>query len=804
MTSINYSYQIFQKTILILTITGLSPFAISQTAIEWEENFRKALTSGDTSKIKSFYTGEFAYKEIMSWKYELKRGHLNFEKHDLLHLDSNVVLLHIPTNNKAYDGDNHDEYFDYIYRIYKYEKRNGTYFFTKRMMNEYLPDFKEYDLKIKTNIENKNFFFECDILVETKKPHLIIKLAKDFEIEDLRINNKKVNYKRMGYFIYCHAQTSANKRLSVRGKLKSPSTNNQFISMTDKAFFIRLGGFAAIPSPPPDNKGRKYFSEDSTQFNITYTYPREFTLLQYGNETENKVANNLIQLKSSISGTWMDEIAFYAQKDWNEKKIVLDNTQIGFYFKESDKKELNYIMAEVDTLVKWINKKFNNSGNFSINFVVLDNFVKGGLLNDGRSIVAQNAEIIGSDGSGYLHEICHSAPQPTVKGNYLWLKEGFTNFLSFEYLRSQKGERNIWEDSKRKYLHYFDLFEEPLINITSTTIPTYWSAYSKAPWLFRMIEAQIGEEKFSEALFTLGTMRNKELKNSRSYFEIYEQIADNKLETFEEQWLYRKKNPVLNVHGQLETGENKNLLKINVKQKEPHFDLPLEVEIRTPKNTFREIIWVKGKETNFEKAINTKEISIKYDPDSKLFALIKDQTKSFIEDYNFNIPTDTAVYFSEDNSREIQVWFTQSKDGIDLIKKENGKKSVLKLSDHLSPISYIADDKTIFSQDIKQKIIRFGTEQFDIAESIYPKEFVPFLFSLPDWRNTHHLSLLYLYPGRKRCQLIHCTLNSQTKESLELGLRTYLSDNEISLSISKGFPNSFKTEDGVFVKRKNR
>ena len=47
--------------------------------------------------------------------------------------------------------------------------------------------------------------------------------------------------------------------------------------------------------------------------------------------------------------------------------------------------------------------------------MVLDKFVKGGLLNDGYSIIAQNAEEIGSKGIGYLHEICHCAPQPQIE-----------------------------------------------------------------------------------------------------------------------------------------------------------------------------------------------------------------------------------------------------------------------------------------------------------------------------------------------------------------------------------------------------
>ena len=195
--------------------------------------------------------------------------------------------------------------------------------------------------------------------------------------------------------------------------------------------------------------------------------------------------------------------------------------------------------------------------------MVLNSFVKGGLLNDSHSIVAQNAEIISDDGS-WTHEICHSAPQPSVDGNYLWIKEGFTNFQAYEFLFLNKGESSMWADSKRKYLHYFDLYEDPLINIRSTSVPTYWAAYSKAAWVFRMLEAETGEDHFREALHKLGTMKGVKLMDNRSYMEIFEQVSGKKLTGFEEQWLYRKGNPVLTVQGQLERTGNKSLVKIRV------------------------------------------------------------------------------------------------------------------------------------------------------------------------------------------------------------------------------------------------
>ncbi len=785
----------FVFTILLSAFSFLSPAQSSYTG--WENNFQKALKTSKVELIKEFFQDDFGKEEIESWKYELKRGHLNFGKSEIILINYNTVLMYIPTNNNPYNGENHDEYFDFIYRIYKIDNKTGNFLITERAMDDFNPDFTDYKLNIKIEPKEETFYFDCNITLKLKTPHLIFKLAKNFKIDNLKINGNIADYKRFGYFIHCKTNTSGIYQLHIKGSLRAPNTNNQFISLNKNCFFIRLGGFAAVPSPPPGSSGRNFFSNDTTNFEITYIYPNKYTLLQYGNSTDSIISGNRKQTKSVLKGDWKDNIAFYSQYNWDKKEIINGDTRIGFYFNKADKKERDYIIAEVDTLLHWINSKFNNSGEFSINFVVLDQFVKGGLLNDSYSIIAQNAKIIGNGGIGYLHEISHCAPQPTVKGNYLWIKEGFTNFLSFEYLYKQKKETDLWKNKKRKYLHCFDLYEEPLINITSTSMPTYWAAYQKAPWVYRMLETVIGKNNFSNALYKLGKMDDIELSNNRNYFKIFEHISGQNLKEFEEQWLYRKENPVLNVQGQLETKGNNSLVKIKINQKEPAFKLPLEVEIKTENECFRKVINIEEKETIFEMPIKGKSIEIEYDPDSRLFAVIKDQKKSYTEGkYKFSIPKDTINYISKDGEEKLQVWFSKTRKGISIHKKNSNSLSTLVLTNKLSPIRYISNNDTIFSQNIQNKTIKFKNKQYDIAEPIYPKEFIPFLFSVINWKEADELSLLYLIPNSKNCQVMFCKKRRNSKKGVELFLRYPLSDNRIKLVSNTGVPLEFTTLEG--------
>jgi hypothetical protein len=279
--------------------------------------------------------------------------------------------------------------------------------------------------------------------------------------------------------------------------------------------------------------------------------------------------------------------------------------------------------------------------------------------------------------------------------------------------------------------------------------------------------------------------------------EIFEQVSGQDLKEFEEQWLYRKQNPVLNVQGQLEINRGKSLVKIKVVQEEPFFTLPLEVEIKTKYNSFRKVIQVKGKTTDFEMQVEGNEISIKYDPDSRLFAIIKDQKKSFTGGLcDYTIPEDTASYISETGNQHVKLWYSKNRKDIAIHKKDNTSESILVLTEKLSPECYLNGSDTIFSQDINSKKIRFHNMQYDIAEPVYPKEFIPFLFSMIDWKDINELSMLYLIPDSRDCNTIHCKSEGCTSVGYKLTMRYPLSNDSIKIFPSNGFPQGFTSISG--------
>jgi len=76
---------------------------------------------------------------------------------------------------------------------------------------------------------------------------------------------------------------------------------------------------------------------------------------------------------------------------------------------------------------------------------------------------------------------------------------------------------------------------------------------------------------------------------------------------------------------------------------------------------------------------------------------------------------------------------------------------VLELSPSLSPLKYSVNGATVYSLDPAMGKIIFADAAYDIAEPVYPEEFIVLLFSCADWSKSPGESLLFLRSGKKWC-----------------------------------------------------
>jgi hypothetical protein len=781
--------------LLFWLLTGASGFAQSATAglLRWEAEFRQALVAGKGKNLERFFTPAAYEREAEGWKYNLENGFLDFSGTEIVPMSDKAILLHIPTTKQPYSGEHEDSYFDFIYRIYEVQRQGDSFSISRRSEDDFNPDFILIRSRIEIHPQEQICLIESTVTVDLPSNHLIFKLAKEFEIEEFKIDGKKAPYKRLGYFIYATKDQGKRIVFSLKGKLPVPKDNNQFFSMDKNCFFLRIGGFAALPSPPPGNNGRYFFSSDQTKFELTYVFPKEFKFLQYGKVSREKISGDKRIVSASSTGEWMDNIAFYAQRDWALKSIQTGNARLSFYFAEKDWKTLEPMTQAIQGLFDWVFSVFHEYPEPEINFVVLDRFIKNGALNDSRSVITQDAQTQMDD--TYIHEVLHTVPQPALKEDRLWVKEGFTNFLSFEFIDFRSDKTEFWKKQQRRFLHCFDQFSEPLAALTSTRMPTYWAAYQKGPWVYRMLSAVIGESNFKKTMLEFAKMKGQLLAGPREYFRIFEKISGQDLAWFEEQWLNRKENPVLRIESSSEALRDGAQLKLKIRQEGKIFRLPLEVEIRAGDQRIRKTLWIDAVEKEFTLPVDQSPVSVQYDPDAKLFAILKTGKMSFLNQDKVVLPQKTTAYrFKSDlTNKEIEFRIIPEEEKIAFSRKEEGRESVLELSSALSSLKYSVNNVLEYSLDPGMGKIVFADAAYDIAEPVYPEEFIVLIFAGADWSKSSMESLLFLRSDRKWCAGAYAERERISANELKLKIDFYTGSME--MLIRDGVPQEY-TVDG--------
>ncbi len=767
---------------------GAGPLRAPEDLSGWGRVFRQALISGQGSNLERFFTPEAYEREMPGWKYNLANGFLDFAGTEVLPLSDRAVWLHIPSGRLPFSGENEGAYFDFIHRIYEVARIGGGYRIVGRGEDAFLPDFVEVRSRLDIRPAEQRLLIESTVTADLKSNQLLFKLAKEFDIEDFRINGQEAPFQRLGYFIRVPWDRGKRVVLSIKGTLPAPKDDNQFFSLDANCFILRFGGFAAVPSPPPGSDGGLYFPKDQTRFETTFVLPKGYAFLQYGRVLEERTNGDKMTVSAAHEGEWSDDLAFYAQKNWTVNVLQAGPARLVFYFPAKDRSMQESLVREIRKLCDWSYSIFRAYPE-SENFVVLDRFVPNAALNDGHSILAQDAQTQADD--TYIHEMLHTVPQPKMKADALWRKEGFTNFLSFDFIDFRSAAPKFWKEQQRRFLHAFDQFSEPLAALTSTRMPTYWAAYQKGPWVYRMLAAVIGEPAFRKAMLEFGTMKGRVLDGPREYFRIFERISGQDLAWFEHQWLDWKENPVLRIERADEMSASGSLIKLKVTQEGKIFRLPLDVEVKSGSETIRKTYWLDSASREIHIPTPGPALSVRFDPEAKLFALLKTGRASFLEPGQIRLPEKATVYRfrSEAGRREVEFRIEPGKEGVIFVRREKEKESILELSRALTPARYRAAGALLYALDPAAGKIRFSDAAYDVGEPVYPEEFIGLLFSCVDWTKCPALSLLFLRDGLKKCAGAYAERTSIAGRDVRLKIDTYTGT--LEMVIRDGVPAEY-------------
>ena len=225
------------------------------------------------------------------------------------------------------------------------------------------------------------------------------------------------------------------------------------------------------------------------------------------------------------------------------------------------------------------------------------------------------------------HEIAHC-----WWGNGVWVdyetgnwSEGLASYVA-EHLYQERRSDAAAVDHRRQLLRNYaahvrpdnDFPESRFQNRTDRVSQSI--GYNKGAMVFHMLRRKIGDLAFWDALRDLGATRMFRTTGWADLRTAFEGTSRTDLKDFFHQWVDRPGAPRLSIADAAAQPDGSGwIVTGRIRQESPHFDLPLDLEIRTDGGTKRGRLAVNGAETPFTIRVDNRPDRLVADPAFDLF-----------------------------------------------------------------------------------------------------------------------------------------------------------------------------------------
>ena len=268
---------------------------------------------------------------------------------------------------------------------------------------------------------------------------------------------------------------------------------------------------------------------------------------------------------------------------------------------------------------------------------VQSNSVKGG-MESATAIFYSDVSVTGDRSVRWrnvvIHEVAHQWFGNCVTEydwDDVWLSEGFATYFTLMFREHAYGRDdfvNGLNDAKRLvYNHYKTDKESSIVHNNlkdMKDVLTYSLQYQKGAWVLHMLRNYVGEDNFREGIRNYYKKYYNSTTTTNQFKTEMEVVSGMNLDTFFDQWLYKGGNMVLD--GNWKFDEKKGRIEVNLNQVQNDgylFEMPLEIGISYNDKNLEKIQTVKleKEKGRFYIASDSKPISIKIDPNTKLLAI---------------------------------------------------------------------------------------------------------------------------------------------------------------------------------------
>ncbi len=268
---------------------------------------------------------------------------------------------------------------------------------------------------------------------------------------------------------------------------------------------------------------------------------------------------------------------------------------------------------------------------------VQSNSVKGG-MESATAIFYSDVSVTGDRSVRWrnvvIHEVAHQWFGNCVTEydwDDVWLSEGFATYFTLMFREHAYGRDdfvNGLNDAKRLvYNHYKTDKESSIVHNNlkdMKNVLTYSLQYQKGAWVLHMLRNYVGEDNFRKGIRNYYKKYYNSTTTTNQFKTEMEVVSGMNLDIFFDQWLYKGGNMVLD--GNWKFDEKKGRIEVNLNQVQNDgylFEMPVELGISYNDKNLEKIQTIKleKEKGRFYIASDSKPISIKIDPNTKLLAI---------------------------------------------------------------------------------------------------------------------------------------------------------------------------------------
>jgi hypothetical protein len=348
--------------------------------------------------------------------------------------------------------------------------------------------------------------------------------------------------------------------------------------------------------------------DGAARFDITARIPAAFQLSTSLPQTSETNGDIRTVRASSIRPTEALTLAY--DRDWKVRSITAGSVRLDIFATEDFEPAPEKIAVEFRSAYELLQRRFGApSGGY---FAIVQGRSRAG---SGWHNIANQAIFAGVNGGRFLdagsrprapfhHEVAHAWTSGAAPADH-FLTEGWATYVESIFLRESFGDdasRRFWTAEANAYFGAHDGKSHLLRDPENRGV-----AYHKGAWIFRMLEQQMGVERFDRAIAEFSKRSLATPVGAQAFMDIFE-ASQPGLRRFLTPWIEETSAPRLHLRIAGNT--------VTISQLEPLFTLPLDLDVQTAAGKVRKSVRLTGREVTVD--AGSAVSSVVLDPDWKL------------------------------------------------------------------------------------------------------------------------------------------------------------------------------------------